>query len=124
MFTDEVGDNLVEVKKYDEAEPIRTPEPELAEAETEDTDVVFDDIKIDEIEESFNNVENVRYMDSVTDRRRENINLKIFGNPNIRKSQVQYTLPCYSKETSEMFFSTPNKYSPHVSELRGHPPEV
>ena len=88
MFTDEVGDNLVEVKKYDEAEPIRTPEPELAEAETEDTDVVFDDINIEEIEESFNNVENVRYMDSVTDRRRENANLKIFGNPNIRKSQV------------------------------------
>ena len=26
---DEVGDNLVAVKKYDEAEPIRTPEPEL-----------------------------------------------------------------------------------------------
>ena len=25
----EVGDNLVAVKKYDEAEPIRTPEPEL-----------------------------------------------------------------------------------------------
>ena len=25
----EVGDKLVAVKKYDEAEPIRTPEPEL-----------------------------------------------------------------------------------------------
>ena len=24
-----MGDNLVAVKKYDEAEPIRTPEPEL-----------------------------------------------------------------------------------------------
>ena len=90
MFTDEVGDELVEVKKYDEAEPIRTPEPELADAETEDNvpDVIFDDIKIEEIEESFNDVENVRYIDPVTDRRRENINLKIFGNPNIRKSQV------------------------------------
>ena len=99
MFTDEVGDNLVEVKKYDEAEPIRTPEPELAEVETEDTDVVFDDIKIDEIEESFNNVENVRYMDSVTDRRRENVNLKIFGNPNIRKSQVKcQSILCYSNK--------------------------
>ena len=87
MFTDEVGDELVEVKKYDEAEPIRTPEPELADVETED--VIFDDINIAEIEESFNNVENVRYTDdTVTARRRGNANLKIFGNPNIRKSQV------------------------------------
>ena len=84
MFTDEVGDELVEVKKYDEAEPIRTPELEQADAD----DVFFDDINIEEIEESFNNVENVRYMDSVSTRRRENVNLKIFGNPNIRKSQV------------------------------------
>ena len=93
MFTDEVGDKLVEVKKYDEAEPIRTPEPELKGADTEDNviDVIFDDIKIEEIEESFNDVENVRYIDSVSDRRRENANLKIFGNPNIRKSQVN---PC------------------------------
>ena len=29
MMMFEVGDNLVAVKKYDEAEPIRTPEPEL-----------------------------------------------------------------------------------------------
>ena len=28
MFTDEVGDTLVEVKKYDETEPIMTPEPD------------------------------------------------------------------------------------------------
>ena len=84
MFTDEVGDELVEVKKYDEAEPIRTPELEPVDAD----DVFFDDINIEKIEESFNNVENVRYMDSVTTRRRENVNLKIFGNPNIRKSQV------------------------------------
>ena len=49
----------------------------------------FDDINIEEIEESFNNVENVRYIDSVSTRRRENVNLKIFGNPNIRKSQVK-----------------------------------
>ena len=92
MFTDEVGDKLVEVKKYDEAEPIRTPEPEpesapLAADETCDDE--FDDKKIQEVEESFNNVENVRYIESLTvsAKRRENINLKIFGNPNIRKSQ-------------------------------------
>ena len=85
MFTDEVGDELVEVKKYDEAEPIRTPEPEPADVD----DVFFDDINIEEIEENFNNVENVRYIDPVTTRRRENVNLKIFGNPNIRKSQVK-----------------------------------
>ena len=96
MFTDEVGDELVEVKKYDEAEPIRTPEPELEDAKTEDTviDVIFDDVKIEEIEESFNDVENVRYIDPVTDRRRANVNLKIFGNPNIRKSQVNPLKSC------------------------------
>lgn len=86
MFTDEVGDELVEVKKYDVAEPIRTPEPEPADVDVDD--VFFDDIKIEEIEETFNNVHNVRYMDLSSARRRENVNLKIFGNPNIRKSQV------------------------------------
>ena len=43
MFTDEVGDTLVEVKKYDETEPIMTPEPD----EESIMDVVEDRIELE-----------------------------------------------------------------------------
>ena len=76
MFTDEIGDKLVEVKKYDDAEPIATPEPEL-----------------NSDDECLNNVENVHYMSpSPTSpiapvHEKVNLNMKVFGNPHIKKSQ-------------------------------------
>ena len=43
----EVGDNLVAVKKYDEAEPIRTPEPEL---------IINDDVFTEIVSRTVNNL--------------------------------------------------------------------
>ena len=83
MFTDEIGDNLEEVKKYDEAEPISIPDNLINKLNKAEEDVDT------EKEDKFNNVENVRYLEEtqVTTLREENINMKIFGNPRIRKSQ-------------------------------------
>ena len=84
MFTDEIGDNLEEVKKYDEAEPISIPDDLINKLNKAEEDVDT------EKEDKFNNVENVRYLEEtqqVTTLREENINMKIFGNPRIRKSQ-------------------------------------
>ena len=62
MFTDEVGDTLVEVKKYDETEPIMTPEPEeesiMDVVEDSNDDII--DMNIEDSDENFNDVENVR----------------------------------------------------------------
>ena len=92
MFTDEVGDTLVEVKKYDETEPIMTPEPDeesiMDVVEDSNDDII--DMNIEDFDENFNDVENVRYINSIkgiSATRARNLNLKIFGNPNIKKSQ-------------------------------------
>ena len=92
MFTDEIGDTLVEVKKYDEAEPIVTPEPEILPFDIEDDDV-------------FNNVENVRYMDASptspeAPEVKVKVNSNVFGNPNIKKSQSFNTFKPKKKEMS------------------------
>ena len=85
MFTDEIGDNLEEVKKYDEAEPISIPDDLINKLNKAEEDVDT------EKEDKFNNVENVRYLEEsqarATTLREENMNMKIFGNPRIRKSQ-------------------------------------
>ena len=49
MFTDEVGDNLEEVKKYDEAEPINIPDKVISELNT---------AQHVDVQDKFNNVEN------------------------------------------------------------------
>ena len=89
MFTDEIGDDLVAVKKYDEAEPIVIPENSAEESEN-----IIDDggdvTEIYDVDENFNNVDNVRYIDPMprmSTTRRLNLNMKVFGNPNIKKSQ-------------------------------------
>ena len=83
MFTDEIGDNLEEVKKYDEAEPISIPEDVINKLNKAEEDVDT------EKEDTFNNVENVRYLEetALTALRESNMNMKIFGNPRVRKSQ-------------------------------------
>ena len=83
MFMDEIGDNLEEVKKYDELEPISIPDDVINKLNKAEEDVDT------EKEDTFNNVENVRYLDEtpVTTLRESNMNMKIFGNPRIRKSQ-------------------------------------
>ena len=80
MFTDEVGDNLEEVKKYDEAEPINIPDKVISELNT---------AQHVDVQDKFNNVENVRYLDEAkaVTLREANMNMKIFGNPRVRKSQ-------------------------------------
>ena len=89
MFTDEIGDDLVAVKKYDEAEPIVIPENSAEESEN-----IIDDggdvTEIYDVDENFNNVDNVRYIDPmprISTTRSLNLNMKVFGNPNIKKSQ-------------------------------------
>ena len=72
MFTDEIGDNLEEVKKYDEAEPISIPDDLINKLNKAEEDVDT------EKEDKFNNVENVRYLEEtqqVTTLREENINM-------------------------------------------------
>lgn len=83
MFTDEVGNNLEEVKKYDVAEPINIPDEVISELYTDGEEVEI------EIQDTFNDVENVRYLDEVrpVTLKEANMNMKIFGNPRVKKSQ-------------------------------------
>ena len=83
MFTDEIGEMLVEVKKYVETEPLKQDVHETAESTK--------DMQTDE-KSTLNNVENVNYIDSMSDfdeqaPKKNTDQNKIFGNPNIKKSQ-------------------------------------
>ena len=83
MFTDEIGERLVEVKKYNEAEPLKIANNENQESTQ---DIIVED------KQTLNNVENVHYMDALSDfyefaPKKKNTNMKIFGNPNVKKSQ-------------------------------------
>ena len=83
MFSDEIGEMLVEVKKYVETEPLKQDKHETAK--------LTKDVKPDAKSE-LNNVENVHYIDALSDfyehaPKKNNDQNKIFGNPNIKKSQ-------------------------------------
>jgi len=83
MFTDEVGESLVEVKKFVETEPLKTGENENTEF-TNNRNV--NDVP------TLNNVENVHYIDALSDYyehapKKKNSQNTVFGNPNIKKSQ-------------------------------------
>ena len=73
MFTDEIGDNLESVKKYDEAEPVSIPEEVMIKLNKAEEYVDT------EKEDNFNNVENVRYLEETQVRtlREANVNMKI-----------------------------------------------
>ena len=83
MFTDEIGNKLEQVKKYDVAEPINIPDQVISELYTAEEEVEM------EFQDTFNNVENVRYLDEARPitLKEANMNMKIFGNPRVRKSQ-------------------------------------
>ena len=77
MFTDEIGDKLVEVKKYNEDEPLKMmpneqPVPQKKESHEDET---------------LNNVENVHYIDEEKPVKTSSVQMRIFGNPNVKKSQ-------------------------------------
>ena len=83
MFTDEIGEMLVEVKKYVMTEPLKQDKHEIAESTK--------DMQTDE-KSTLNNVENVNYIDALSDYydhapKKNTDQNKIFGNPNIKKSQ-------------------------------------
>ena len=83
MFTDEIGECLVEVKKYVETEPLKIIDNGNIEPQNSKP---IDD------KATLNDVENVHYIDALSDLyehapKKSSAQNKIFGNPNIKKSQ-------------------------------------
>ena len=83
MFTDEIGECLVEVKKYVETEPLKI---------INNDNIEHQKSKPRDDKSTLNNVENVHYIDALSDfyehaPKKSNVQNKIFGNPNIKKSQ-------------------------------------
>ena len=83
MFTDEIGECLVEVKKYVETEPLQIIDNGNIEPQNSKP---IDD------KATLNDIENVHYIDALSDfyehaPKKSNVQNKIFGNPNIKKSQ-------------------------------------
>ena len=83
MFTDEIGECLVEVKKYVETEPLKS---------IDNNDIEPQNSKPIDEKSTLNNVENVQYIDALSHfyehaPKKSNPQNKIFGNPNGKKSQ-------------------------------------